>query len=152
MSFLTPLFLLGALAVTGPILFHLIHRAVKERMPFSSLMFLKPPPPRVTRRRKLEHLWLLLLRCLCLLLLAAGFARPFFSSNNAIPVSPDDGRQLVLLVDTSASMRRDGVWDKARALAEKYLAQTTPADQVAVLTFDRHPHALVSFAEWSACA
>ena len=106
-------------------------------MTFSSLMFLKSTPPKVTRRRKLEHLWLLLLRCLCLLLLAAGFARPFFSKNNAMTASPDEGRQLILLVDTSASMRRDGVWDKARALAEKYLAQTTPADQVAVLTFNR---------------
>ena len=148
MSFLNPWFLLGAAAIAGPILFHLIRRIARERMTFSSLMFLKPTPPKVTRRRKLENIWLLLLRCLCLLLLAAGFARPFFSKNNAMSVSPDEGRQLVLLVDTSASMRRDGVWDKARALAEKYLAQTTPADQVAVLTFDRQPQTLVNFGEW----
>jgi Mg-chelatase subunit ChlD len=148
MSFLNPWFLIGAAAIGGPILFHLIRRIARERMTFSSLMFLKPTPPKVTRRRKLENIWLLLLRCLCLLLLAAGFARPFFSKNNAMSVSPDEGRQLVLLVDTSASMRRDGVWDKARALAEKYLAQTTPADQVAVLTFDRQPQTLVNFGEW----
>jgi hypothetical protein len=152
MSFLTPLFLLGALAVAGPILFHLIHRAVKERMPFSSLMFLSPTPPRVTRRRKLEHLWLLLLRCLCLLLLATGFARPFFSNNNVAPTTATEERQLILLVDTSASMRREGIWDKARALAEKYLEKTTPGDQVAVLSFDRQPRTLVSFAEWSSWA
>jgi hypothetical protein len=148
MNFLTPWFLLGAAAIAGPILFHLIRRIARERMTFSSLMFLKPTPPRVTRHRKLEHLWLLLLRCLCLLLLAAGFARPFFSKNNAMPVAPDEERQLVLLVDTSASMKREGVWDKARSLAEKYLAQTTPADQVAVLTFDRRPQTVVNFTEW----
>jgi hypothetical protein len=148
MSFLNPWFLLGAAAIAGPVLFHLIRRIARERMTFSSLMFLKPTPPKVTRRRKLEHLWLLLLRCLCLLLLAAGFARPFFSKNNAMPVSPDEGRQLVLLVDTSASMRREGVWDQARSLAEKYLSQTLPADQVAVLTFDRQPQTLVNFGEW----
>ena len=56
-------------------------------MTFSSLMFLRPTPPRVTRRRKLEHLFLLLLRCLCLLLLATGFARPFFSNNSALPAA-----------------------------------------------------------------
>ena len=152
MSFLTPLFLLGALAVAGPILFHLIHRAVKERMPFSSLMFLNPTPPRVTRRRKLEHLWLLLLRCLCLLLLATGFARPFFSKDDTLPSAATENRQLILLVDTSASMRREGVWDKARALAAKYLEKVTVSDQVAVLMFDRQPRTLVSFAEWSSWA
>jgi hypothetical protein len=152
MSFLAPLFLLGALAVAGPILFHLIHRAVKERMPFSSLMFLSPTPPRVTRRRKLEHLWLLLLRCLCLLLLATGFARPFFSKDNVTPAPATEGRQVVLLMDTSASMRREGIWDKALALAEKYLEKTTPGDQTAVLTFDRQPRTLVSFSEWSSWA
>ena len=148
MSFLTPWFLIGAAAIAGPILFHLIRRIARERMTFSSLMFLNPTPPKVTRRRKLEHLWLLLLRCLCLLLLAAGFARPFFSNNNATPVSPDEGRQLIVLVDTSASMRREGLWNKASALAGKYLEKTSPADQVAVLTFDRQPQTLVNFGEW----
>lgn len=148
MSFLNPWFLIGAAAIAGPILFHLIRRIARERMTFSSLMFLKPTPPKVTRRRKLEHLWLLLLRCLCLLLLAAGFARPFYLNNNAMPVSPDEGRQLIVLVDTSASMRREGLWKKASALAGKYLEKTSPADQVAVLTFDRQPQTLVNFGEW----
>jgi Aerotolerance regulator N-terminal/von Willebrand factor type A domain len=149
MKFLTPWFLLGAAAVAGPILFHLIRQAVRDRMPFSSLMFLRPTPQKVTRRRKLENIWLLLLRCLCLLLLAAGFARPFFSTNNAMPLSAAEGRQLVLLVDTSASMRREDLWEKASALAGQYLDKTSPADQVAVLTFDRQPHTLVNFSEWS---
>ncbi len=78
MNFLTPWFLIGGLAIAGPVVFHLIRRAARERVSFSSLMFLRPTAPRVTRRRKLEHFWLLLLRCLALLLLAAGFARPFF--------------------------------------------------------------------------
>ena len=152
MSFLTPWFLLGAAAIAGPILFHLIRQSVRERMPFSSLMFLRPTTQRVTRRRKLEDLWLLLLRCLCLVLLATGFARPFFTNNHAPPVPATEGRQLILLVDTSASMRREGVWEHARSLAEKYLSQAAPGDQVAVLTFDRQPHTLVNFAEWSSWA
>ena len=36
MSFLAPLFLLGALAVALPIVFHLIRRTSREKMPFSS--------------------------------------------------------------------------------------------------------------------
>src|SRR5207245_8874893 len=77
MSFLAPLFFLGALAVSLPIIFHLIRRTTRERTPFSSLMFLQPSPPRLTRRSRLEHILLLLLRCLVLCLLAFGFARPF---------------------------------------------------------------------------
>jgi hypothetical protein len=152
MSFLAPWFLFGALAVGAPIVFHLIRRAARERVTFSSLMFLRPTSPRITRRRKLEHLSLLLLRCLCLLLLAAGFARPFFARNNDALAAAAEGRQLVLLVDTSASMRREGVWEKARAVAEQYLAKSTPADQVAIITFDRRPRTLVSFADWSSWA
>ena len=83
MNFLSPLFLLGALAVAGPIIFHLIRRTTREVKPFSSLMFLKPTPPRVTSRSRIENLWLLLLRCLVLLALALGFARPFFRESSA---------------------------------------------------------------------
>ena len=149
MNFLTPWFLLGGLAVAGPILFHLIRRAARERVPFSSLMFLRPTLPRVTRRQKLEHVWLLLLRCLALVLLAIAFARPFFSKDISLPASPAEARQIVLLVDTSASMRREGLWAKARARAESYLDKATPADQFAIMTFDRQPRVLISFAEWS---
>ncbi len=45
MSFLAPFFLLGALAVAAPILFHLIRRTTRERKAFSSVMFLLPSPP-----------------------------------------------------------------------------------------------------------
>ena len=141
MNFLSPWFLLGALAIAGPILFHLIRRAARERLTFSSIMFLRPTPPKVTRRRRIENPWLLLLRCLALLLLAAGFARPFFAKNIAAPASAMEGRQLILLLDTSASMRREGMWEKARSMAEQYLDKATPADQVAVQTFDRQPRA-----------
>ncbi|MEZ0258996.1 MAG: BatA domain-containing protein, partial [Chthoniobacter sp.] len=48
MNFLAPLFALGALAVIGPILFHLIRRTTREKTPFSTLMFLEPSPPRIT--------------------------------------------------------------------------------------------------------
>lgn len=148
MSFLSPWFLLGAFAIAGPILFHLIRRMARERMPFSSLMFLHPTPPRTVRRRKIEHLLLLLLRCACLLLIATGFARPFLSKS--LPVeSASGGQQIVLLLDTSASMRRNGVWEKARSVAERYLAKATPADQVSVMSFDRQVRTLVSLSEWS---
>lgn len=149
MSFLAPWFLFGALAVAGPVLFHLIRRSARARMPFGSILFLRPTPPRAVRRRKLEHVALLLLRCLGILLLAAGFARPFFPQGNASPPPAGEGRQTVLLLDTSASMRRQGLWPKARALAGKYLEKALLQDRVAVVTFDQQPRTLVSFTDWS---
>lgn len=58
--------------------------------------------------------------------------------------------QVVILVDTSASMKRDGIWADALAKAEAALNNTTPADQVAVLTFDDQIRSLVSFEQWAA--
>jgi len=149
MSFLAPLFLFGALAVALPIIFHLVRRSSREHLPFSSLMFLRPTPPRMTRRNRLEHIFLLLLRCLVISLLALGFARPFFQK--PMPSSPpsETGRKIILLVDTSASMRREGLWPSALAKAGEILGKTSAADQVAVLTFDRQAHSLVSFDQWA---
>src|SRR5437899_6687171 len=106
MTFLTPLFLLGALAGALPVVFHLIRRTTKERTVFSSLMFLLPSPPRLTRRSRLEHLLLLLLRCAVLCLLAIGFARPFIKRAISNEPSATAAKRTVLLLDISASMRR----------------------------------------------
>ena len=80
MSVLAPLYLLGALGISLPILFHLIRRRPKGEIEFSSLMFLDPTPPRLTRRSRLENWPLLLMRALALLLMAIAFARPFLRS------------------------------------------------------------------------
>src|SRR6059036_2416056 len=106
MSFLAPLFLLGGLAVAVPVVFHLIRRTTRQRTLFSSLMFLLPSPPRLTRRSRLEHLLLLALRCLVLALLALGFARPFINRPVLNEASSAAAKRIVLLLDTSASMRR----------------------------------------------
>src|SRR5688572_9430388 len=118
MSFLAPLFLIGGLTIAGPLLFHLIRRSVRETTPFSSLMFLRPTPPRVTRRSRLENLWLLLLRCLLLLFLALGFARPFFLKAVAPERKVDAPKRVAILLDASASMRRPGLWEAAQTKAK----------------------------------
>ncbi|HQZ27526.1 MAG TPA: BatA domain-containing protein, partial [Verrucomicrobiales bacterium] len=80
MSFLFPLYLLGAAALAVPILLHLRRRPPTEHLEFSSLMFLEKSPERMTRRTRLERWLLLALRCLALLLLAFAFGRPFLTS------------------------------------------------------------------------
>lgn len=149
MSFLTPLFLLGGLAVAAPILFHLIRRTSREKTPFSSIMFLTPSPPRITKRSRLEHIFLLLLRCLVLLLLAAGFARPFMKDAGAGNKDNAPGKRTLILVDASASMQREGLWEALKTEFGKAIADAGVADAVAVYTFDRSFEPVVSFERWS---
>src|SRR5437588_8847308 len=136
MNFLAPLFALGVLAVVGPILFHLIRRTTREVTPFSTLMFLTPTPPRVTKRSRMENLWLLLLRCVVIALLALAFARPFLARPaSSLPLPAGAGKRSVILIDTSASMRRENLWPEARRKAGDFLRNAAPADEVAVIAF-----------------
>lgn len=150
MSFLAPAFLLGVLAVAGPVIFHLIRRTTRERVPFSSLLFLRPAPPRLTRRNRLEDLLLLALRGLVVTLLAAGFARPYWQQFFPPAAAEGTSRRTVLLLDTSASMRRGDLWAQALARAEARLRRAAPADQVALMTFDREGLVRLGFEEWAA--
>jgi hypothetical protein len=150
MSFLAPAFLLAAMAIGLPVVFHLIRRSTRERKVFSSLMFLLPSPPRLSRRSRLEHLLLLLLRCIAVVLLVTGFARPFLKHTLPEASNPASVKRTLMLVDTSASMRRQGLWEKARTKAEALLAKASPLDQLALFTFDRQFKPLVTFEQWGA--
>jgi len=150
MSFLAPLFLLGAAAFALPVVFHLIRRSPRRQKAFSSLMFLEVSAPRLTRRSRLEHILLLLLRCAVIGLLALAFARPFLKQT--LPPAPSGtvARKSIILVDASASMKRDGLWQAARSRVESRVAGASPADEVAVFAYDRELRPLVTFEEWNA--
>ncbi|WP_422927740.1 BatA domain-containing protein [Singulisphaera sp. PoT] len=147
MSFLTPLYILGALAIAAPIIFHLIRRAPQGEVPFSSLMFLSPTPPRLTRRSRLDNILLLILRGLALALLALAFARPFLRQAAQLGSGPVERQRVAILVDTSASMRRGDLWNRAKALAEEAIKGCRPTDQWALFAFDTSARAQLSFAE-----
>ena len=83
MSMLTPLYALGLLAVSLPIIFHLIRRQPRGQFEFSSLMFLSPSPPRIAKRSRLDHLLLLLLRGLALSLLGFRVRAAIFAERGA---------------------------------------------------------------------
>ncbi len=150
MNFLAPLFLAGAAAVALPVIFHLIRRSSRERVTFSSLMFLFPTPPRLTRWSRIENILLLLLRCVALCLLALGFARPFLPRAVGLGDSGEPSKKVILLVDTSASMRRADLWPDALTRANETLQKLAPGDQCAVFTFDRQLKRLLTFDQWTA--
>ena len=145
MSLLTPLYVLGLLAVSLPLVFHLIRRMPRGELPFSSLMFLRPSPPRLTRRSRLDHLLLLLLRAAALTLIAIAFARPFLRQAALSYVDDVGRRKVAILVDASASMRRADLWQQATAKVEEVLGGLRPGDDVALLTFGRHVDVLIAF-------
>ena len=148
MSFLAPLFLLGSLAVGLPVLFHLTRQSTRRRQVFSTLMFLRPTPPRLTRRNRVEHVLLLLLRCAVIGLLAFAFARPFFREPAAIVPEVSPPQRWVVLLDTSASLRREGLWTEAVAEFGRVLAELSAGDELAVMTFDRQVRTILTFEQW----
>lgn len=148
MNFLFPLFLAGIAAVGIPIVLHMIRRHTRKRVSFSSLMFLHTTVPRFKNRTRIENLLLLLLRCLILCLLAFGFARPFFPQDIE-KVQTYSGSRIVLLIDTSASMRRAGMWDQTVRQAQSVLEDVNRADRVCVMSFDQSTQTLIGFEQWA---
>ena len=114
MSFLTPAFLIGVSALTIPVLIHLIQRERKRVVVFPSLMFLRRIPYQSVRRRSIRHWLLLCLRAAALFLIVAAFARPFFPQGALAARAAGGTRELVVLLDQSASMGYGDRWQQAR--------------------------------------
>ena len=75
LSFLSPWFLLGALAVALPVILHLRKQDTAPSHAFAAVRFLRRAPVEARRPRQLRDLLLLALRIAALALLAAAFAR-----------------------------------------------------------------------------
>ena len=145
MSLLMPLYIAGLAAISLPLIFHLIRRSPRGQVVFSSLMFLSRSPPRLTRRSRLDQWLLFLLRALAILLLAIAFARPFLRSQSVLGITGSQGRRIVLLVDTSASMQRQGIWAAAMERSREVLVDLGPQDWIALYTFDSDLRVVVDF-------
>jgi len=131
LSFLSPLFLFGAVAAAVPIVLHLLKREPEARVRFSAVKLLKRAPVEHTQRRRLRELILLALRVTALVLLALAFARPFFASGEAITSA---GVTMIAL-DTSYSMSAPGRFERARQIAKDAITRARPGDLVGVVTF-----------------
>lgn len=118
MGLLAPLFLLGALAIALPIWLHRLQTQSSDRQTFGSAMLLESTEEQVHVQKKLKYLVLLALRIALLLLVALAFAKPFFARPPTLLTVGNSGTHLVL-VDTSVSMSRAGVFDQATAVANR---------------------------------
>lgn len=138
MGLIAPLFLLGALAIALPIWLHRLKTQSSDRQPFGSAMLLESTEERVHVQKKLKYLVLLSLRIALLLLLALAFAKPFLPQPPAVLVS-DAGSELIV-VDTSASMGRAGVFDQALAVANQVVDDAPSGALLQVLNVDDALH------------
>lgn len=145
MNWLFPLYLAGAAAIIAPILLHLRRRPPQDRVEFSSLLFLDAATPVPVSKRRLENWLLLLLRCLALILLALMFSRPFVQSESA--VTPSANHATLILLDRSASMRREDLWKRAITEAQRLIQDANLTDRISLATFDRDLATLWTFEE-----
>ncbi len=115
MSFTEWIFLLGGLAVVGPVIAHLLAKPRYRRLPFTMLRFLRSGQVESHSRRKLRDLLILLLRCAIIVLIAMLFARPLLH----IRPKPSQNRSVYCLgLDNSMSMtysdRNGSYFDKLK--------------------------------------
>jgi len=143
MNFLTPLYALAALAIAVPILFHLVRKRPKDLQTFSSLMFLEPAAPRLTQQSRIDNWLLLALRAAAIALLAIAFTRPYWKANSQTEVLVL-GMRRIFLLDCSASMRRDGMMDQAKARIKALVEQSKILDTLSVYAFDKTLRPLLS--------
>ena len=138
MSFLAPLFLLGLAAVAVPIYVHLIQRERNDVIEFPSLMFIQRIPYQSVERRRIHNWPLLLLRLAALALIVAAFARPFFTVDAIVSAASATGaREVVILLDRSASMAYGDHWTRAQDEAREIVAGLGGDDRATLVLFDR---------------
>ena len=85
MTFLNVSMLFGLMAITIPILIHLMNRSKPRPIEWGAMQFLVASMTARSRRVKIEDGILLCLRCLALTALALAMARPFLPSMSAVP-------------------------------------------------------------------
>jgi hypothetical protein len=137
-NFLTPAFLIGVSALAIPVLIHLIQRERKRVVEFPSLMFLRRIPYQSVRRRSIRHWFLLLLRAAAILMIVAAFARPFIPRGALAVAASRGAREVVVLLDQSASMGYGDHWQRAREAARKAIDGLSGEDRATLVLFAKN--------------
>ncbi len=127
MQFLNPAALWALAAVALPVAIHLFNKFQVQRVPWAAMRLLEQALVKNRQRLKFQDLFLLLLRCLFLILLVLAFARPVLKGGGGADLGSYSGSAVdaILLVDDSLSMGlSNGVetrFEQARDAALKIL-------------------------------
>lgn len=93
----------GAALAAVPLIIHLLNRQRHRPLQWAAMRFVLAAYKKTRRRAQLENLLLLLLRMGVIALLAFALARPFTSTDGALASLTEQRRDLILIVDGSAS-------------------------------------------------
>src|SRR5213595_3150480 len=138
MAFLTPFFLVGFGAIAIPVLIHLIQREKKRVIEFPSLMFVRRIPYQSVRRRRIRHWALLLMWAAAIALIVAAFARPFIQQGAVAAAVGRGAREVVILLDQSASMGYGDHWTRARDAARGVIRGMGANDRATLVLFAKN--------------
>jgi hypothetical protein len=131
MGLLAPWFLAGLAALGVPVFVHLLRRHKSTPQPVSSLMFFERGTQSSTRYRRLRYLLLFALRCALVLLVVLAFANPYLRRAAA----DANGRQLLIVLDNSFSMRAGTRFSDAKQQALTVLAGKSHAQKAQIMAF-----------------
>ncbi len=141
---------IGVLAIGAPLAVHLLTKPRPTAMPLSTIRFVNEVIRQRRARNRLRDWLLLLLRMLCVALLAMALARPLWNERPAVPTTPETGSHRIILMDQSLSMMagRGGVtaWSTAVASALPFLNQSGDM-RAAVILVGAKPRPV--FDQWS---
>ncbi len=141
LTFLQPMFLLGALTAALPVIIHLIYRRRALVHRFPAMRFLLLADRRTARKFRLSQWLLLALRVLAILLLTLSLARPYSTGSAVQAAAFAPPQATVFLVDNSLSMQyRDGQesrLQRAKTLAGRLVHAMAVEDTAVVLPFFR---------------
>jgi len=104
MTFLSPSILWGLLAITIPIIIHLISLRHTRDTEFSTLRFIKSLKHETIRRLRIKQWLLVLLRTIAILCLILMFSRPLMTGTLTSKLGGYIESRAVIIVDNSASM------------------------------------------------
>lgn len=141
MSFLNSLPLWGSLAALGvalPIIIHLWSRRQKIEIDWAAMELLKKAMVARSQQIRMEDRFLLILRCLTLLLIALALLRPLF---NSATTAGSDGAGIVIAIDASYSMGHGEPdrFEKALGKAREILSTISEGDPVSIVLMSNEP-------------
>ncbi len=137
MHLLNPIFLIGILGITLPIIIHLMGRQKATPYRFAAIDFILRSQKRIEARLKLQHLLLLLLRAGVILLIALALTRPLLQKQGIALLPTSAPSCNIFLIDNSLSMdyrTGEGTFlSQAKALARDMINSLSPSDEGCVL-------------------
>ncbi len=142
--FSNPAFWIGSLALTIPVVIHLLTRRTPKNMIFPTLKFIRMAKANQSNLHRLRHILLLILRTALVLLILLVFLKPIITESSDLTSDDAQGNKtVIILVDSSASMGylKDGVtsFSKARIAALEILDHCGAKDKVNVILMGAVP-------------